>query len=172
MKVSKLSATRSQQPRATSARRYWPPWLAAIAIACSSATPLDRATLAGPDDPVDPVDASADVDAPRDGDAPTSWCSVQAVFALKCQRCHASPASHGAPFALVSYDDTQVLDRKGRTRFERITNVVEEQSMPPATNSKLEPPVEPLRDEERATLLSWCAQGATLTGNASCEPTR
>jgi len=172
LNVSKLSAARSQQSRSGRARRYWSPWFAVLAIACSSATPLDRASIAGPGVPVDAgaeIDEGAEIDAGPDVETPTSWCSVQAIFALKCQRCHASPAAHGAPFALVSYDDTQVLDRKGRPRFERIASVVEEQRMPPAKNSKLEPPVEPLSDEERTTILSWCAQGGTLTGNASCD---
>ena len=166
-----FSVARSQRPRSTRTRRYWPPWLAAIAIACSSPTPHDRAIGGDQGVTVDAgadVDTSADVDASTD--APTSWCSVQAILALKCQRCHASPAAHGAPFALVSYDDTQVLDRKGRARFERIGSVVEEQSMPPVNSIKLEPPVEPLQEQERATILSWYAQGGTLAGSASCEP--
>jgi len=97
-----------------------------------------------------------------------AWCTVQAIFAAKCQRCHGSPEANGAPFSLVSYDDTQVLDRKGRARFERIAKVVEDQSMPPRS-LKLEPPVEPLSDEERATILSWCAHGATPAEDDSCS---
>lgn len=89
----------------------------------------------------------------------------------KCQRCHAAPATHGAPFSLVSYDDTQVLDHQGHVRFERIAEVVEAQSMP-ALYITLEPPVEPLQEQERKTILDWCARGGGLTGSASCEPAR
>jgi hypothetical protein len=40
----------------------------------------------------------------------------------------------------------------------------------PAQYIKLKPPVEPLQDEERMILLSWCAQGGVLTESASCDP--
>jgi len=102
-------------------------------------------------------------------DPEPTWCRVQAILALKCQRCHGPPSQHGAPFALASYDDTQAHDKKGKLRYERIAEVVDERSMPPQF-LKLEPPVEPLADDERETLLSWCAQGGLLTGRADCEP--
>lgn len=132
-----------------------------IALACSGPTEIDRAPDGGQD---------AAIDA-RAGDEAPEWCRVQAILALKCQRCHASPAAHGAPFALVTYDDTQVRDHKGHVRFERIAEVVEERSMP-AESIKLEPPVEPLAEQERTIVLDWCAQGGGLTGSASCEATR
>ena len=164
----------SQQPNThcdRRTRRYWSPFrgalglaLAAVTIACGSPTPLDRATLSGREPA---ADASVD-QASADGQPPT-WCEIQSILALKCQRCHDSPARHGAPFALISYDDTQLLDKKGNARFERIAVVVEERSMP-AQVIKLDPPVEPLQDEERATILDWCAQGGALTGNANCDP--
>jgi uncharacterized membrane protein len=110
------------------------------------------------------VDASVPLEEPN-------WCKVQAILALKCQRCHGAPTQHGAPFALVSYDDTQLTDKKGRSRFERIAKAIEQQSMPPQ-GIELDPPVEPLREEERTTILVWCAQGGRLTGSASCETGR
>lgn len=161
-----MPSARLQQPciwRAQRTRRYSPPGLvalAALALACGSSAPSDRATVSGEDST---VDASAHDEAP-------TWCSVQAILALKCQRCHGSPTQHGAPFALVSYDDTQLLDRKGSPRFEGIAVVVEERSMP-AQFIKLEPPVEPLQDEERTTILTWCEQGGTRTGSVVCVPT-
>src|SRR3569832_45940 len=33
---------------------------------------------------------------------PADWCSVQRVLQSKCQRCHADPPVHGAPFALLT----------------------------------------------------------------------
>jgi len=152
--------------RDPNARRNWPPRraafaLAALAVACSGPKPIERTT----DDDVDTVvDASVPLAAP-------TWCNVQAILASKCQRCHGAPTRYGAPFALVSYDDTQLTDKKGRPRFERIAKAIEQRSMP-AQSIELEPPVEPLREEERTTILAWCAQGGMLTGSASCEPAR
>ncbi|HKO53428.1 MAG TPA: hypothetical protein VJV79_37220 [Polyangiaceae bacterium] len=169
MNQATLSAARSQRSRSTCAartRRNWTPRLAlsafalaASALACGSPTPIERAPDANPGVV---VDASAPEDSP-------TWCSVQAIFSAKCQRCHGSPTQHGAPFALVSYDDTQASNKKGKVRFERIAQAVEEGTMP-ALWINLEPLVEPLLDEERSMILAWCAHGALLTGSASCAP--
>jgi hypothetical protein len=199
-------AARSQQRHRRHPRRYWPPCLAALALACSDPAPIYRTADSGQDVTIDAgtdadadaaattdaaansdadtitdaaansdadtspdADANPDAEAIPDAEAPTAWCSVQAILAAKCQRCHGSPATHGAPFPLVDYADTQALDRKGRARFERIAVAVEQGTMP-AEYIKLKPPVEPLQDEERMIVLSWCAQGGMLTGSASCDP--
>ena len=162
----KLSAGshRAHTPGDSRSCRYRTPWIAAlaplaIAFACGAPTAIDRASDGG--EPV-AIDAGAHEQDP-------TWCSVQAILTLKCQRCHGPPAQHGAPFALASYEDTQAHDYKGKLRFERIAEVVDERSMP-AQYVKLEPPVEPLTDDERETILTWCAQGGLLTGSADCEP--
>lgn len=80
-------------------------------------------------------------------------------FWKKCQRCHALEPEHGAPFSLVSYDDTQVLNGKGNPRYEQIAVAVSSDFMPPSF-LVLEPEVEPLTAQELATLLAWCEQGA------------
>jgi uncharacterized membrane protein len=99
--------------------------------------------------------------APAEVSAPlaTTWCAARAVLEAKCQRCHGAEPEHGAPFALVSYDDTQVLNAKGNPRYAQISAAVSSDFMPPSF-LKLEPEVEPLSEEERATLLDWCEQGA------------
>jgi uncharacterized membrane protein len=92
--------------------------------------------------------------------APASgWCSVQSVLAAKCQRCHGEEPQQGAPFSLVSYHDTQVVNVKGKPRYELIAAAVSSDFMPPVF-LKVVPPVEPLTDLERAALLDWCERGA------------
>jgi uncharacterized membrane protein len=98
-----------------------------------------------------------------------TWCQVREVLADKCHRCHTDPPEHGAPFSLLTYEDTQVLDRRGTPRFERVYDAVESEYMPP-TFLKLEPPVEPLTDAERKLLLDWAAANAEPTGGTSCDP--
>jgi uncharacterized membrane protein len=98
-----------------------------------------------------------------------TWCEVRTVLADKCHRCHTAPPEHGAPFSLLTYEDTQVLDRRGTPRFERMHDAVESEYMPP-TFLKLDPPVEPLTDDERQVLLEWAAGGGEPTGGTSCEP--
>lgn len=107
--------------------------------------------------------------APHESTPEPGWCEVQAVLIDKCQRCHGDVPDHGAPFALVSYEDTQVVSAKGEPRFRRIAKVVESGSMP-ATYLKLEPVVEPLADGERELLLDWCAREAPgAVGDCAAE---
>jgi hypothetical protein len=74
---------------------------------------------------------------------------------------------HGAPFALLTYDDTQVKDSKGVPRYEQVASAVESSYMPPQF-IELVPAVLLLTEDERTALLAWCAQGAPLVGSASC----
>jgi uncharacterized membrane protein len=128
------------------------------AFACTSVTGIQRERSEIPD---------ASVEASTDA-APPTWCSVHAILASKCQRCHGSPPAHGAPFELVSYEDTQAVDHKGQATYTRIATAVEEESMP-AQYIALTPPVEPLLAAERTTVLDWCANGGLLTGGEACE---
>lgn len=77
----------------------------------------------------------------------------------KCQRCHSDPPQHGAPFALVSYDDTQALDRHDQPRYLAMQEAITNGTMP-ATFLKLTPPVEPLDEDEKQLLLDWLAADA------------
>lgn len=97
-----------------------------------------------------------------------TWCQVRTVLEHKCQRCHTDPPENGAPFPLVDYEDTQVLDRAENPRFERMVAAIVSDYMP-ATWLKLEPPVEGLTDNERAVILDWAAEGGEPTGGTSCN---
>jgi uncharacterized membrane protein len=95
------------------------------------------------------------------------WCSVARVLEAKCWRCHSDPPQHGAPFPLVSYADTQ-REVMGVPRWERMRSVIEADFMPPDF-IELDPPVEKLSAEEKATLLDWFAASAPLRGDSTCE---
>jgi uncharacterized membrane protein len=105
------------------------------------------------------VPSTAGTAAQGEPEPASGWCSVQSVLEARCQRCHGEEPQHGAPFALVSYHDTQVVNVKGKPRYELIAAAVSGDFMPPVF-LKLVPPVEPLTDLERAALLDWCERGA------------
>lgn len=113
------------------------------------------------------VPSSAGATAEGEPEPASGWCSVQTVLVLKCQRCHGEETQQGAPFALVSYHDTQVVNAAGKPRYELIAAAVSSEFMPPAF-LKLMPPVEPLMEPERAALLDWCDRGAP--GPSASEP--
>lgn len=96
-----------------------------------------------------------------------SWCAARAVLERNCQRCHGAKPSNGAPFSLVTYEDTQASNKKGKARFETIAQVVESELMPP-TYLELEPPVAALPGEDRELLLAWCKQGAPGDASDDC----
>jgi hypothetical protein len=100
-----------------------------------------------------------------------TWCEAFAVLEQKCQRCHGEPPANGAPFALVTYDDTQIVDRRGVPRYERMLGAVESDFMP-ATFIDLEPPVEPLDAAEKALLVDWLSRGAEPVGGTGCPSER
>lgn len=102
------------------------------------------------------------------GAVSSSWCATDRVLSHKCRRCHRDPPLNGAPFPLLSYDDTQVVDGRGKPRFQKMADSVASAYMPPQFLS-LTPPVEPLTDEERSTLLEWCAAGARADDGAACD---
>jgi uncharacterized membrane protein len=104
------------------------------------------------------------------GAAPQSgpdWCAARTILRAKCQRCHSEPQENGAPFALLTYADTQVEDRAGRPRFEKMKAALESDYMPPQF-LKLTPEVEPLLADERSTLLTWLA-GEPPLDSADCD---
>ncbi|HEX6272778.1 MAG TPA: hypothetical protein VFZ53_07060 [Polyangiaceae bacterium] len=114
------------------------------------------------------TDGGSGAGSPESG--PT-WCEASAVLERKCQRCHHEPPENGAPFALVTYDDTQMLDRRGVPRYERMLEAIESGFMP-ATFIELAPSVEPLEGTEKALLVEWLSRGADPVGGTSCPPSR
>jgi len=99
---------------------------------------------------------------------PIRFCQAERVLRESCQRCHQDPPVHGAPFALVTYDDTQLPFSGEELRWERMREVVEADIMP-LRGIRLEPPVEALTCEQKTTLLGWLEQCARPEGGVSCE---
>ena len=100
----------------------------------------------------------------------TDWCAARRVLEAKCWRCHTAPPQHGAPFPLVSYEDTQLENARGVPRFSAIEKAVSDDFMP-ARFIMLEPPVAALSDAEKQTLLDWCAAGAPAGSAPDCDLT-
>ena len=99
--------------------------------------------------------------------AEPSWCEARDVLERNCQRCHGETPSNGAPFSLVTYEDTQAPNKKGKARYQTIAQVIESELMPP-TYLELEPPVQALGSEDRQLLLTWCEQGAPGDSSDAC----
>jgi hypothetical protein len=99
------------------------------------------------------------------GDGP-SWCEVSEVLAAKCQRCHVGEGLNGAPFPLVTYEDTQVQDAPG-PRWQRMQAMVQDDKMPPP-EVVLSPPAQPVTAQEKQLLLAWFDAGAMAVGGTDC----
>src|SRR5688572_10943538 len=99
---------------------------------------------------------------------PVRFCQAEIVLRTVCQRCHTDPPLNGAPFSLVTYEDTQEPFGTGRQRWQRMKEAVESGFMP-LQGLDLDPPIEPLTCEERSTLLGWLGQCAPPEGGTDCE---
>lgn len=91
-------------------------------------------------------------------------CNVDAVFAAKCRRCHTVPTRHGAPLVFLTWDDTR-QDRLGQPLYSVIGRAVRTGFMPYRVEAN--PPVQPLTDEEKKTILDWVDAGAP---REDCDP--
>jgi uncharacterized membrane protein len=98
-----------------------------------------------------------------------TWCQVSNVLQAKCQRCHIGTGLHGAPFSLVSYDDTQVLEPSGERRRWQVMQIMVEQNFMPPDDPRLTPPVEKLTSDERTTLAVWFDERAKPVGGTDCN---
>ena len=99
---------------------------------------------------------------------PVRFCQAEIVLRTVCQHCHQDPPLHGAPFALVTYEDTQQpFGSMGKLRWQRMREVVASGFMP--LLGVRDVPVEPLTCEERSTLLGWLGQCAPPEGGTDCE---
>lgn len=110
-------------------------------------------------------------DGSTEGDEPAgsvTWCQVSKVLAAKCQRCHVGAGLLGAPFPLVSYEDTQVVEKSGEHRWEEMQVMVEQGFMPP-NDPRLNPPAAPLTSDEMTTLMAWFSEGAAPVGGTTCN---
>lgn len=107
------------------------------------------------------------------GASAVSYCDALKVVQDKCQRCHSMPPQNGAPIPFITWEDFQEpYGNSGETYGQYAVGLVERGAMPfvvlndPPTN--LMPPVEPLTDDEKATLLAWLRQGAQPLGGTDC----
>lgn len=162
--MSTASVRRGERPRQSAcaplvaARWSWLLWVVSVSVACSGSAVSDHS-----------LSSNAGAGSSSQGDP--SWCAVVAILRNKCQICHQSPTRHGAPFALVTYQDTQLRDARGEVRFEQMASAIDSEYMPPQFIT-LDPPVLPLTADERATLLAWCAQGAVSNEDTVCAAAR
>jgi hypothetical protein len=98
---------------------------------------------------------------------PSFPCDVLAVIGpradgkpAKCQRCHTDPQVNGAPFALLTWADTQKLYPAvgGKPIWQKMYTAVDTKFMPLCAETcadNFDPPTEKLTDDELTTLLSW-----------------
>jgi len=93
------------------------------------------------------------------GDFP---CEVFAALQTNCHTCHQSPPLNGAPFSLLTYEDTQQpFGTLGQLRWQRMLEVVDSGFMPLGKT---------ITPADKQVLLDWlngCAQPAA-TG-MGCE---
>jgi hypothetical protein len=115
-----------------------------------------------------------------DAGAGTSFpCDVAPIIESKCQRCHNEPAAlsmcagdhscEPGPFPLLTWSDTRRKFATGRV-IDFLPEVIERRIMP-LTSSDVQPPVEPLTDDEWKKMVAWvrsCAPAGPST--ASCSP--
>jgi hypothetical protein len=126
------------------------PLLLAAALsagACMTPASVDGGADAAPDlEPCPPM--------PTVGDLP---CDVAAVLAARCQVCHTVPRKNGAPFPLLSYEQThQQFGTTALLKWQRMAQVIEPGNlphMPPADHPQLEA-------SDFATLHAWFDQCA------------
>jgi hypothetical protein len=104
---------------------------------------------------------------------PVTWCAAYNVITCVCQQCHQNPTVNQAPFPLVTYDDTQMPYQATNSKkkvWQEMQLVVASGFMPyqGIEDPPVDPPVKPLSDERKATLLTWLAQGAHDEGGQDC----
>jgi hypothetical protein len=104
---------------------------------------------------------------PASGDIP---CDVFKIIHGTCNRCHIDPPLLGAPFPLLTYEDTQMpYDTHGKLRYQRMREVIQPDGSPhmPLQSTKIVVP--PLTDAELATLDAWLACPTPTAQGQGCE---
>ncbi len=89
-----------------------------------------------------------------------TYCDAKVIIEDKCLRCHSDDGDISTPFDLERYDQIT-------SRLSSMKRVIENGSMP-FMDRDLEPPVEPLTNEEKELLLEWLRAGAP-EGSGSCD---
>jgi len=89
-------------------------------------------------------------------------CEAEQVLRDVCRQCHGSPPVQGAPFPLVTWEDTHAL-YYDKPIWQLMKNAVETGYMPLA-------PVT-MTPEQKASLLGWLDAGAARAeAGAGCPP--
>jgi hypothetical protein len=107
---------------------------------------------------------------------PVTWCAVSKVIACSCQQCHQNPPVHQAPFPILTYADTQQPYPSASSNnklWQAMKTAVTSGYMPylGLQDPPVEPPVQPLSAEDKATLLTWFDEGAHDEGGQVCPVT-
>ncbi len=98
------------------------------------------------------------------------YCDVAPILKTKCSRCHGDELKHGAPFRLVGYRDLiSVWGSSKKPIYDRVGAAIESDFMPATWLKNVEPPVEKLSEEERATLLRWVELDAPAGDQNACR---
>ena len=99
------------------------------------------------------------------------WCDAYKIVNCVCQQCHQNPTRNGAAMPLMTYEDTQLRYPPSSSTFvwEKMEDAVTNRTMPETGDPSVEPPVSPLTEAQRTTLLAWLAQGAHAEGGLNCQ---
>jgi len=98
-------------------------------------------------------------DTPATGDFP---CDVFDLLQTHCHTCHSDPPKNGAPYSLLTYEDTRAPHlMTAEFRFERMAKAIESGFMPIG---------ETLTDADKQTLLDWLSTcGLPAPDGMGCE---
>lgn len=104
---------------------------------------------------------------PATGDFP---CDVFKVIHGTCNRCHQNPTLIGAPFPLLTYEDTQVpFDTHGKLNYQRMREVIQPDGAPHMPYKSTTIVVPELTPAEFATLDAWLACPMPVAEGQGCE---
>jgi hypothetical protein len=104
---------------------------------------------------------------PATGDVP---CDVFKVIHGTCNRCHQDPPLAGAPFPLLTYEDTQMpYDMHGKLRYQRMHEVIQPDGSPHMPFKSTIVVVPELTAAEFATLDAWLACPTPTAQGQGCE---
>jgi hypothetical protein len=99
--------------------------------------------------------------------APHFPCDVEDVIEAKCQRCHDRPPQNGAPFSLLTWQDTRAQYGL-QLVYQAMLPAIETDFMP-LTQLPLVPQVLPLSPHEKTLLLDWLGDGAPPAIDGNCD---
>ena len=104
----------------------------AAVIACTNE--MEEDCLSGPCGDVQPPPTSSSSGGTCEGDefggAGDLPCDVWQVMHDRCHCCHQEPQQNGAPFPLLTYEDTRAEYFMGKLRWERMAEVTADDGLP------------------------------------------